>query len=39
MIAVNGPFRLDPLPYPFNALEPSIDAKTMELHHDKHHAT
>ena len=33
-----GPFKLDPLPYPFNALEPSIDAKTMELHHDKHHA-
>jgi len=34
----NGPFKLPPLPYAFNALEPSIDAKTMELHHDKHHA-
>lgn len=35
----NGPFKLPPLPYDFAALEPSIDAKTMELHHDKHHAT
>ena len=26
------------LPYDFGALEPSIDAKTMEIHHDKHHA-
>src|SRR5262249_58409316 len=25
------------LPYPVDALEPSIDAKTMEIHHDKHH--
>ena len=33
-----GPFKLDPLPYPANALEPHIDARTMELHHDKHHA-
>ncbi len=33
-----GPFTLPPLPYDFAALEPSIDAKTMELHHDKHHA-
>ncbi len=33
-----GPFKLPPLPYDFSALEPSIDAKTMELHHDKHHA-
>ena len=33
-----GPLKLDPLPYAFNALEPSIDAKTMEIHHDKHHA-
>jgi Fe-Mn family superoxide dismutase len=31
-------FTLPPLPYPFNALEPAIDAKTMEIHHDKHHA-
>jgi superoxide dismutase, Fe-Mn family len=34
----NGPFKLPPLPYDFAALEPSIDAQTMELHHDKHHA-
>ncbi|MFI5171901.1 MAG: superoxide dismutase [Chitinophagales bacterium] len=31
-------FQLQPLPYAFNALEPHIDAKTMEIHHDKHHA-
>ena len=30
-------FTLPPLPYPFDALEPHIDAKTMEIHHDKHH--
>jgi len=29
---------LPPLPYPNNALEPYIDARTMEIHHDKHHA-
>jgi hypothetical protein len=29
---------LPPLPYPFDALEPYIDAKTMEIHHEKHHA-
>ena len=32
-----GPFKLPPLPYEFDALEPSIDARTMEIHHDKHH--
>jgi len=32
-----GPFTLPPLPYPYNALEPSIDKRTMELHHDLHH--
>lgn len=32
-------FTLAPLPYAFNALEPHIDARTMEIHHDKHHAT
>jgi superoxide dismutase, Fe-Mn family len=32
------PFTLPPLPYPTNALEPSIDAQTMEIHHGKHHA-
>jgi len=31
------PFTLPDLPYPFNALEPHIDARTMEIHHDKHH--
>ena len=30
-------YELPPLPYPTNALEPHIDAKTMEIHHDKHH--
>lgn len=29
---------LPSLSYPFNALEPHIDARTMEIHHDKHHA-
>jgi len=33
-----GPFVLPPLPYSFDALEPHIDARTMEIHHDKHHA-
>lgn len=33
-----GPFTLPPLPYAFDALEPYIDAQTMMLHHDKHHA-
>jgi superoxide dismutase, Fe-Mn family len=32
------PHVLDPLPYPFDALEPLLDAKTLEIHHDKHHA-
>jgi Fe-Mn family superoxide dismutase len=31
--------QLPQLPYAFDALEPYIDAKTMEIHHDKHHAT
>ena len=30
-------FTLAPLPYPNNALEPFIDATTMEIHHDRHH--
>ncbi|HXV75894.1 MAG TPA: superoxide dismutase [Candidatus Polarisedimenticolaceae bacterium] len=29
---------LPPLPYAFDALEPQIDARTMEIHHGKHHA-
>ncbi len=36
--AAAGPFKLPPLPYPVDALEPHIDARTMEIHHDKHHA-
>jgi Fe-Mn family superoxide dismutase len=32
------PFKLPDLPYAFEALEPHIDARTMEIHHDKHHA-
>jgi len=33
------PYQLPALPYAFDALEPHIDARTMEIHHDKHHAT
>src|SRR6266480_5178221 len=32
-------FQLPPLGYDYKALEPYIDARTMQLHHDKHHAT
>ena len=32
-------YQLPPLPYPNNALEPHIDATTMEIHHDRHHNT
>ena len=32
-------FELPPLPYGYDALEPYIDAQTMQLHHDKHHNT
>jgi superoxide dismutase, Fe-Mn family len=35
--APTGPITLPKLPYAFDALEPHIDAKTMEIHHDKHH--
>ncbi|MGH7475687.1 MAG: superoxide dismutase [Longimicrobiales bacterium] len=31
------PFQLPELPYDFDALEPNIDARTMEIHHGKHH--
>jgi Fe-Mn family superoxide dismutase len=31
-------YTLPPLPYDYGALEPHIDAKTMEIHHGKHHA-
>jgi superoxide dismutase, Fe-Mn family len=33
----NGDYALPPLPYAFDALEPHIDARTMQIHHDKHH--
>jgi Fe-Mn family superoxide dismutase len=32
-----GPYTLAPLPYAFDALEPHIDAQTMQIHHDRHH--
>jgi Fe-Mn family superoxide dismutase len=32
-----GPFQLITLPYAYNALEPYIDAQTMEIHHSRHH--
>lgn len=35
---IMGKFELPALSYDFNALEPHIDARTMEIHHDKHHA-
>ena len=31
------PYELPPLPYDYSALEPHIDAQTMQIHHDKHH--
>ncbi|MFN8187456.1 MAG: superoxide dismutase [Gaiellales bacterium] len=31
------PFEVPPLPYAYNALEPHIDERTMQIHHDKHH--
>lgn len=34
----NQNFELPDLPYPYDALEPHIDARTMEIHHSKHHA-
>ena len=33
------PHTLPPLPYAYDALEPHIDARTMEIHHTKHHQT
>ena len=36
-MAPAGPFKLDPLGYPANSLEPHVDARTMEIHHDRHH--
>lgn len=34
-----GQYKLSPLPYKYNALEPYIDSTTMRIHHDLHHAT
>ena len=36
--APTGPFKLPPLGYAFDALEPHIDVRTMTIHHDRHHA-
>ncbi len=36
-IAEQGKFRLPELPYSYDALEPHIDARTMEIHHTRHH--
>jgi Fe-Mn family superoxide dismutase len=35
--APTGPYKLPPLGYAYDALEPYIDAQTMQIHHDKHH--
>jgi Fe-Mn family superoxide dismutase len=35
--AAAAAFTLPPLPYAYDALEPHIDARTMEIHHSKHH--
>jgi len=37
-VAASEPFTLPALPYPYDALEPHIDAKTMQIHHTGHHA-
>ena len=37
-VTTPGVFKLPPLTYGYNALEPHIDATTMKFHHDKHHA-
>jgi superoxide dismutase, Fe-Mn family len=36
--APSGPYKLPPLNYAYDAMEPYIDARTMQIHHDKHHA-
>src|SRR4029434_2222637 len=37
-VAAAEVFKLPPLGYDYDALEPHIDAETMKIHHDKHHA-
>lgn len=39
MIQIDGVFQPAPLPYAYEALQPSIDTETMHLHHDKHYVT
>ena len=38
VLAQRYPFTLPPLPYAATAIEPAVDARTMEIHHDRHHA-
>jgi Fe-Mn family superoxide dismutase len=38
VVSLSAQFSLPPLPYAYNALEPYIDAQTMEIHYSKHHA-
>jgi superoxide dismutase len=38
LFSQKAPFTLPTLPYTYNALEPAIDAQTMEIHYTKHHA-
>jgi superoxide dismutase len=38
LTAQNYPFKLPELPYGYDALEPAVDARTMEIHYSKHHA-
>lgn len=38
-VKIDGLITVEPLPYSFTSLEPYIDAKTMEIHHDRHYGT
>ena len=38
LIGLKMKIDLPPLPYPYDSLEPHLDQKTLEIHHDKHHA-
>ena len=37
-VTASAQFTQKPLPYAYNALEPFVDAQTMEIHYSKHHA-